>query len=211
MTRISNLLKPLVISTTVTFSVVFSLSAQAITIGSPITGSMTFANINVYEPNDPYFPAPKGLGFLNASDESNSTTVNLSNQKVEFGMSIDVMTETADFTTTGLTISQIFKDNIPSLTRVFVSDAFKGLTINKISDSFNGGGVTYSLSNDTLTVTTFGNSIFPGMVLPANYSASFEFIAPAATSVPEPFTVIGTLVGGTAAFRMKKKLKLARK
>jgi hypothetical protein len=27
------------------------------------------------------------------------------------------------------------------------------------------------------------------------------------TSVPEPFTVIGTLVGGTAAFRMRKKLK----
>ena len=27
------------------------------------------------------------------------------------------------------------------------------------------------------------------------------------TSVPEPFTVIGTLIGGTAAFRMRKKLK----
>ena len=26
------------------------------------------------------------------------------------------------------------------------------------------------------------------------------------TSVPEPFTIIGTLIGGTAAFRMKKKL-----
>jgi hypothetical protein len=32
-----------------------------------------------------------------------------------------------------------------------------------------------------------------------------------ATSVPEPFTIIGTLVGGTAAFRMRKKLKLAAK
>jgi hypothetical protein len=29
----------------------------------------------------------------------------------------------------------------------------------------------------------------------------------AATSVPEPFTIIGTLVGGTAAMRMRKKLK----
>jgi hypothetical protein len=27
------------------------------------------------------------------------------------------------------------------------------------------------------------------------------------TQVPEPFTVIGTLIGGTAVFRMKKKLK----
>ena len=32
-----------------------------------------------------------------------------------------------------------------------------------------------------------------------------------ATSVPEPFTVIGTLVGGSAALRMRKKLKLAAK
>jgi hypothetical protein len=29
----------------------------------------------------------------------------------------------------------------------------------------------------------------------------------AGTSVPEPFTVIGSLIGGTAAFRMRKKLK----
>lgn len=31
----------------------------------------------------------------------------------------------------------------------------------------------------------------------------------ASTSVPEPFTVIGTLVGGTAALQMRKKLKSA--
>jgi hypothetical protein len=35
--------------------------------------------------------------------------------------------------------------------------------------------------------------------------------ANAATSVPEPFTVIGTLVGGSAALRMRKKLRLAAK
>jgi hypothetical protein len=32
-----------------------------------------------------------------------------------------------------------------------------------------------------------------------------------ATAVPEPFTVIGTLVGGTAALRLRKKLRAARK
>lgn len=41
---------------------------------------------------------------------------------------------------------------------------------------------------------------------------NFRFgTANAATSVPEPFTVIGTLVGGTAALRMRKKLKSAQK
>jgi hypothetical protein len=31
--------------------------------------------------------------------------------------------------------------------------------------------------------------------------------ASASTAVPEPFTVIGTLVGGTAAVRMRKRLQ----
>ncbi|WP_310485548.1 PEP-CTERM sorting domain-containing protein [Chamaesiphon sp. VAR_48_metabat_403] len=41
---------------------------------------------------------------------------------------------------------------------------------------------------------------------------NFRFgTANAATAVPEPFTIIGTLVGGTAALRMRKKLKAAGK
>jgi hypothetical protein len=40
---------------------------------------------------------------------------------------------------------------------------------------------------------------------------NFRFGTANATSVPEPFTVIGTLIGGTAAFRMRKQLKSARK
>ena len=35
-------------------------------------------------------------------------------------------------------------------------------------------------------------------------------IVPTPTAVPEPFTVIGTIVGGTAALRMRKKLKSAK-
>jgi hypothetical protein len=33
----------------------------------------------------------------------------------------------------------------------------------------------------------------------------------APTSVPEPFTIIGTIVGGTAALRMRKRLKVTNK
>lgn len=36
-------------------------------------------------------------------------------------------------------------------------------------------------------------------------------ITGAAAAVPEPFTIIGTLVGGTAALRLRKKLKAANK
>lgn len=38
-------------------------------------------------------------------------------------------------------------------------------------------------------------------------SGQTYFYPNSATSVPEPFTIIGTLVGGTAAVRMRKKLK----
>ena len=36
-------------------------------------------------------------------------------------------------------------------------------------------------------------------------------VAPPTTAVPEPFTIIGTIVGGTAAIRTRKKLKAAAK
>ncbi len=38
-------------------------------------------------------------------------------------------------------------------------------------------------------------------------AAGSAYNLPASTSVPEPFTIIGTLVGGSAALRMRKKLK----
>ncbi len=40
---------------------------------------------------------------------------------------------------------------------------------------------------------------------------SFSSTNPDATAVPEPFTIVGTLIGGTAALRMRKKLKASKK
>ena len=42
-------------------------------------------------------------------------------------------------------------------------------------------------------------------------SISYVSAELAPTSVPEPFTIVGTLIGGTAAFRMRKKLKAINK
>jgi hypothetical protein len=47
--------------------------------------------------------------------------------------------------------------------------------------------------------STFADNVF---------QATFSTAAPA-TSVPEPFTIIGTLTGGIAAIKMRKKLKAA--
>jgi hypothetical protein len=46
-----------------------------------------------------------------------------------------------------------------------------------------------------------------GGSLDFNFTLSGNVAAAPSTSVPEPFTIIGTIIGGTAAFRMRKKLK----
>jgi hypothetical protein len=67
---------------------------------------------------------------------------------------------------------------------------------------------TTNLSTGTnyfLVSTGFNNTDFGAFTTtidgPGNVSAG------GATAVPEPFTIVGTLVGGTAAMRMRKKLK----
>ena len=70
------------------------------------------------------------------------------------------------------------------------------LTINPSSGvgtfSLNVAGTT--AANPSSTVNIFG-------------SASPNSASGASTAVPEPFTIVGTLIGGGAALRMRKKLK----
>jgi hypothetical protein len=74
-----------------------------------------------------------------------------------------------------------------------------------------------SLSNVSLA-SIFGSGLANGTVLEFRTNDSDDFnnlgaftvsgsINQATTAVPEPFTIIGTLIGGTAAVRMRKKLK----
>jgi hypothetical protein len=55
-----------------------------------------------------------------------------------------------------------------------------------------------------LTVTSFNFDVDNSPLgTVASPNGSYSLVA---TTVPEPFTIIGTIVGGTAAFRMRKKL-----
>jgi hypothetical protein len=86
----------------------------------------------------------------------------------------------------------------------------------------NGLGNSAPPTNLALTDVSlssiFGSGLNSGTVLQfrvndsdvANNSGAFTVSSPTApptTAVPEPFTIIGTLIGGTAAVRMRKKLK----
>jgi hypothetical protein len=80
-----------------------------------------------------------------------------------------------------------------------------------------------SFTNVSIGSIFGGNGLASGTVLtfrandPGDYSDNLGAytisgsLDNASTTVPEPFTIIGTLVGGGAALRMKKKLKQATK
>ncbi len=70
-------------------------------------------------------------------------------------------------------------------------------------------GFTTNLSTGTnyfLVTTGYRNEYFGSFTTTIDGPGNVNNVN-AATSVPEPFTIIGTLVGGTAAMRMRKKLK----
>jgi hypothetical protein len=63
----------------------------------------------------------------------------------------------------------------------------------------NGGrSIVYGFLNDTTSS-------------PVVFAGGISQLAGGATAVPEPFTVIGSIIGGTAAFRMRTKLKSSNK
>jgi hypothetical protein len=68
------------------------------------------------------------------------------------------------------------------------------------------------------TLTSFTGSgtdvlsfVFNGVTASAIDNVSVQGLAPTTgTAAPEPFTIIGTLIGGSAAIRMRKKLNLSK-
>ncbi len=86
----------------------------------------------------------------------------------------------------------------------------------------NTSSVTFQFEANTRTSTSAANPVFSAIdgdlsLIGQNTSAGFNTYvstvaaATPATAVPEPFTIIGTLVGGSAAMRMRKKLKSSTK
>ena len=90
-------------------------------------------------------------------------------------------------------------------------------------NGINGLGSSSPSSNlsivDVPLASIFGGGIASGTRFTFSTLPSFQFygesgafaisgsINSAPTAVPEPFTIIGTLIGGTAAFRIRRKLK----
>ncbi|AFY96640.1 PEP-CTERM sorting domain-containing protein [Chamaesiphon minutus] len=69
------------------------------------------------------------------------------------------------------------------------------------------GGSSFGIYNQSAIA---GSIVSNHVIRSGNGLLSITYNAPA-TAVPEPFTIVGTLIGGTAAFRMRKKLKTTHK
>ncbi|AFY94759.1 hypothetical protein [Chamaesiphon minutus] len=81
----------------------------------------------------------------------------------------------------------------------------------------NVNSVTFQFeANTTIPFATAPNVVFSALDGDLSYIPSFTgtfnaAVDTSATAIPEPFTIIGTLIGGTAAFRMRKNLKIGNK
>ena len=118
----------------------------------------------------------------------------------------------SDTTAFGLDLMSAYRQNteftIDFATRIngqtIFLDPIRVSTLNYPNRQFVG--VTSTTPIEYLTVTLGGGQI--SLLDNVRFGTANPVTS---TAVPEPFTIVGTLVGGTAALRMRKKLKSAGK
>jgi hypothetical protein len=106
-----------------------------------------------------------------------------------------------------------------TLSSIDLADVYNSptqVTVNFIGTRADSSTVSQSFTTDSiLGLETFAFSNFTNLVSvnwqnnSSNWNQFDNIVingAPTA-AVPEPFTIVGTIIGGTAALRMKKKLK----
>ena len=133
-----------------------------------------------------------------------------------------INTPSATFTQVGITSNYTLNN---ALVFTFAAGGGTNVTVGAGSQflrTFNGNSVAFA-SNGTVNTTvsnSFGTVNTSSFNLALNdtsatgaggYSVLLSTSTPPPTAVPEPFTIIGTLVGGTAAVRMRKKLAATQK
>jgi hypothetical protein len=223
MTRISNISNLLLCATAgavATLSLQSAASATTLSFSGTANAAESASTITPAVPsitlNDNYNAVTDTLSF-NATG-----TVNLNNQG---GAVSPYVTNAAGILTAaapsyGLsTGGSLIGPNSANFGSILVGNGsigyFKLFSTTSTATSLSTGTVTLSsifgsqsslLTNGTtlyfkVNDTTYGDNV-----------GSFAFNGTLSnTAVPEPFTIIGTLVGGTAAFRMRKKLQAVNK
>jgi hypothetical protein len=94
-----------------------------------------------------------------------------------------------------------FRNNLLDTGFFFSNNA---TTLSQLFTSLSGGNIVFGL-NDVDPRDNFYD--FTQGIDSSLVNVGTGPVVTPGTQVPEPFTIIGTIIGGTAAFRMRKKLK----
>ncbi len=176
--------------------------ARAGLLGTPVTGSLNFQGnpTNYFDPTNTFVPA---AGFENSA----GTTVPISATQVEFGFQDGINLDTADFAATSLTVTDADTGggSLPFV-MTFTDAAFAGLQVGKVTDVFGNGGLSFSLTGTTLTVSAPLESAVATST--ATFSLGSTGGTTAATPLPTSATAGLGLLGllGVAQLRRRRPL-----
>ena len=156
-------------------------------IGTSVTGSLEFGSsiTNYYDPANGYVPS----GYLNTA----GTTVTVATPAVEFGFEDAHNTDSANFSASQFTIEDSLdptaggSDNPWTMT--FTDSAFAGQSLAKATDFFPNGGLNYSITGTTITISWAGGPI------KANDDYTSTFVI---QTIPEPSTWAAVGTGAVA-------------
>ncbi len=139
--------------------------------------------------------------FTTGSINSNTPTVNFSNiGGTMYRLNQDLVLNFAAATPTSFTLRQ---NSTFMETEIFSN----GLRVGAGLQLSTSAGAFFSNDGNTTNIPTVAFS-FTDTGLP---SGGLYIAQTSPTAVPEPFTIIGTIIGGTAAFRLRKKLSSSAK
>ena len=155
---------------------------------SQLLGASVSGNLEILAaPAANFFERTYGYSLSSSTAyQTNSTTVTIADPAVEFGFQESNNVASLDFTDTQLIFNEVTTaPNIPvhAFRITFTSSAFNGLALTKLQDNFYSGGLTATLTNDTLVITNPGSE----GIAQGEYGAVFQF-APIPT--PEPGTIV---------------------